>query len=187
MEQPASWTTAELRSPGCALSLVLPAVLLCPSLALLVFYLSLVLLDCRLLHLLQPLLRLRFFIVIYVSTEKTVPTSCMSPGFIVIDLGRAALGGGYYSDIHRLMWWSVLFLRCMILRRRAMGWEPTFFLAQVLWPIILPLLWSDNTPPYTDGSENLLVLHDLTYSIPLLQQFVCHFTCLELKNRILMT
>lgn len=127
MEQPASWTTAEFRSPGCALLLLLPAMLLCPSLALLVFYLSLVLPYCRLLHLLQPLLRLRFFIVIYVSTEKTVPTSCMSPGFIVIDLGRPALGGGYYSDIHRLMWWSVLFLHCMILRRRAMGWEPTFF------------------------------------------------------------
>lgn len=90
-------------SPDCTLSLVLPAVLLCPSLRLLVFYLSLVPLYCHSLHLLRPLRRLRFFIVIYVSAEKTVPTSCMLPGFVVIDLGRAALGAGRYSDIHRLM------------------------------------------------------------------------------------
>lgn len=42
----------------------------------------------------------------------------------------------------------------------------------------------DNIPLYRDGSKYLLVLHHLTYSIPLLQQFVYHFTQLKLKINI---
>lgn len=42
---------------------------------------------------------------------------------------------------------------------------------------------SDSTLPYTNGRKYLLVLHHLTYSIPLLQQFVCRFTHLKFKKQ----